>query len=378
MDICIDSRKIKPGQLFIPVKGPNFDGRDYIKDALQKGAQILDVDLETYAKKYRKKLKCQVIGITGSAGKTTAKDMLYYVLSQKFNVIRTEQNQNNEVGVPLTILKADSTTDILIVEMGMRKRGEIAHLTRMARPTHTIITSIGKTHIELLKTQRNIALAKSEIFQHPLKWEPKNRVAFVNFNTPYYALLKTKAETHGFKLLPFKGSTKIDQTINLCYTVGRQFGLSDAEIEQGLKQYRPSEHRMTIYKRASVTIIDDSYNANPDGVIYAMQHIKRIKGRKMVILGDMFELGDKAVKLHQDLIPEAIENEVSCIFTLGPLSSQIQSDEISIMNYLDKQKLHHDLLQEIKPGDVLLVKGSRGMKMEETVQFLLENLENSH
>ena len=157
MDICTDSRQIKPGQIFIPIQGPNFDGRKFIDEAVRKGAQILDVNLEDYAKKYRKKLKCHVIGITGSAGKTTAKDMLYYVLSQKFNVIRTEENQNNEIGVPLTILKADSSTDILIVEMGMRKRGEIAQLTRMVRPTHTVITIIDNAHIEILKTQRNIA-----------------------------------------------------------------------------------------------------------------------------------------------------------------------------------------------------------------------------
>ncbi len=375
MDICTDSRQIKPGQIFIPIQGPNFDGRKFIDEAVRKGAQILDVNLEDYAKKYRKKLKCHVIGITGSAGKTTAKDMLYYVLSQKFNVIRTEENQNNEIGVPLTILKADSSTDILIVEMGMRKRGEIAQLTRMVRPTHTVITIIGNAHIEILKTQRNIALAKAEIFQHPIKGERENRFAFINFNTPYYGLLKTKVETHGFKLLPFKGSTKVDQTLNLCYEVGHHFGLSDAEIEAGLKQYQPSKHRMTIHKRPTVTIIDDSYNANPDGVVYAMQHIKRIRGRKMVVLGDMLELGDKADELHNSLIPEAIENEVSCIFTMGPHSSQMQSDEISIMNYLDKAKLHQELLQEIKPGDVILVKGSRGMKMEETVQFLLEKFQ---
>jgi UDP-N-acetylmuramoyl-tripeptide--D-alanyl-D-alanine ligase len=376
MDICIDTRKLKPGQIFIPIKGPNFDGHDFIEDAIKKGAQILDVDLESYAKKYRKKLKCHVIGITGSAGKTTAKDMLYFILSQKFNVIRTEENENNEIGVPLTLLKADSTTDILIIEMGMRQRGEIAHLTRIARPTHTVITSIGNAHIENLKTQRNIALAKSEIFQHPTKDERKNRYAFINFNTPYYDVLKNRAQDHGFKLLPFKGSTKIDQTLNLCYSVGQHFGLTESEIEAGLKQYQPSKHRMAIYDLKNITIIDDCYNANPDGVIYAMQHIKRRKGRKMLVLGDMRELGDKSKELHQSLIPEAIENEISCIFTLGPQSQHMQSEEVSVMNYLDRDTLHKELLSEIKQGDVILIKGSRGMKMEETVAFLMEKFKN--
>jgi len=374
MDICIDSRKIKEGQIFIPIKGPNFDGHDFIQDAIQKGARILDVDLVTFAKKYRKKLKCHIIAITGSAGKTTAKDMLYYVLSQKYKVVRTTENQNNEIGVPLTLLSADATTDILIIEMGMRNRKEIAYLSRIVRPTHVVITSIGSTHIELLKTVRNIALAKAEIFQPLLKWQLPKRYAFLNFNTPYYKILMQKASQFGYKILPFKGANKVDQTFNMGYAVGHHFGLTDTEIEAGLKHFTPSQHRMTTHTLPTVTIIDDTYNANPDGVIYAMQYINRLKGRKILVLGDMLELGTQAKKMHQALIPEAIENNISCIFTFGPLSQDMHSDDISIMNCQTKAQLHKEIIQELKAGDILLVKGSRGMKMEETVHALLETL----
>jgi UDP-N-acetylmuramoyl-tripeptide--D-alanyl-D-alanine ligase len=183
-NICIDSRELKPGDVFIPLKGETHDGHDFIKDALQKGATVLDVDLTSYAKAYRKKLKCAVIGITGSAGKTTTKDLLAAVLGQKFKVVKTMENQNNEIGVPITILRADYSTDILIVEMAMRNKGEIGHLASIVRPTHSIITSIGMTHIENFPSQKAIANAKAEIFKTPASWEKAPRYAFLNYSTP--------------------------------------------------------------------------------------------------------------------------------------------------------------------------------------------------
>ena len=165
MSYSIDSRSIQAGDWFIPVKGPRFDGHDYIADVLSKGARVLDVDLTTYATDFRKKtLKAIVIGITGSAGKTTVKDLIAAVLSTQFKVAKTAENQNNEIGVPLTLLNTPDDADFVVVEMGMRGRGQIKHLTQIAKPDWVLISSIGSTHIELLKTKRNIALAKAEIF----------------------------------------------------------------------------------------------------------------------------------------------------------------------------------------------------------------------
>lgn len=372
MDICIDSRKIKRGQTYIPVKGSNFDGHDFIPEVLQKGAHVLDVDLTDYAKKYRKKLTCHVIGITGSAGKTTVKDMLYYTLSEKYQVSRTAENENNEIGVPITILKADSNTEILLVEMAMRARGEIKALAQIARPTHAVITNIGLTHVEILKTQRNIAYAKSEIFQKKLTWETEQRHAFLPQNSDYYPLLKKKAVTAGYTPHPYPGATSIDANINLCYQLGRHFNLTDEQIAKGLSNYTPSAHRLHVRVHKQHTVIDDTYNANPDAVRHALKFMQKFKGRKILVLGDMLELGAKSKSAHQQIIEDALDAEVSVMFTLGPECAAIKDiDGVSLSKFKRKDLLHKALSSELKSGDVILVKGSRGMKMEETVQFLL-------
>ncbi|MGE4169471.1 MAG: UDP-N-acetylmuramoyl-tripeptide--D-alanyl-D-alanine ligase [Candidatus Margulisiibacteriota bacterium] len=372
MAISIDSRTLKPGDVFIPIKGPSFDGHDFIPEAIKKGATILDVDLPKYAASYRKKLGCAVIAVTGSAGKTTVKDLLYAVLSQKYRVVKTEENQNNEIGAPLTLLRADFNTDILIVELGMRGLGQIQELARIVRPTHAVITSIGLTHVELLGNQRNIAKAKAEVFLPPLKWE-KTRTAFLNFTTPYYDLLAKKATQNQFTVLPFKGADKIDQNINLCYAVGQQFGLSNDDIATGLKHYQGSAHRLQVHHHHGVTLIDDTYNANPDGVSYALQFLRRFSGRKIFVFGDMLELGTFAPEAHQAVVDQALDAGVDLMFTYGPLTRAMHSDTLSIDHFKDKASLNTMVLAELKPGDVVLFKGSRGMKLEETLNTVLED-----
>lgn len=373
MKVSIDTRTLEPGDVFIPVKGAHFDGRQFIPEALQKGARILDVDLTDFAKKYRKKLQCSVIAITGSAGKTTVKDLISAVLSQQFNVVKTLENQNNEIGVPLTLLKADFETQVLVSELGMRHRGEIGHLTAIMRPTHVVITNIGKTHIELLKTQRNIALAKAEIFKPALAWERTPRYAFLNYETPYYELLKTKAIKAGYEVLPFGGQDKPEQNMQLCYTVGRHFGLTDDQIRIGMGGYQSSDHRLKVTPLKDITLIDDTYNANPDGVAYALQFLRRFEGRKILVLGDMRELGDHAQKEHQKVVDLALDAGVSILFTLGELTAKIlSSDDLPHYPFLDRDALHEMLLPELKSGDVVLFKGSRGMKMETTLGFIEE------
>ena len=189
MKVSIDSRHVEPGDYFIPVKGPNFDGRNFIQDALDKGARLLDVDLWSYAKKYRKKLTSAVIAVTGSPGKTTVKELLSSLLSQRFDAVKTHHNEDNDIGVPLTIIKADALTEILIVEMGIRHAGEMAKLAQLVRPTHVITTGIGLSHIALLGSQKGIAHEKSEIFRPALRWESSSRNAYLNFNSPFYTLL---------------------------------------------------------------------------------------------------------------------------------------------------------------------------------------------
>ena len=370
MKVSIDTRTIAPGDTFIPVAGPNFNGRDFIPEAIRKGARVLDVNLATYAKKYRKKLRCAVLAVTGSAGKTTTKDMLYGMLSTRFNVVKTEGNQNNEVGVPLTILRADVDTDILILEMGMRGPGQIRALAKIARPTHALITNVGLTHVELLGSQRAIARAKSEVFLPPLDWERKGRSAFLNVASPHYNYMVKRAVTAEFQVLPFGGHDKPEQNLNACFVVGRHFGLSEDQIREGLTYYRPSAHRMVQTElRGQGVLLDDTYNANPDGVAYCLQQLRRVVGRKILVLGDMLELGEHSVEEHQRVVALAIDSGVELIFTFGAHTQGMVTDDESLWmgHFESKEKLIAQLLDEIKPGDAVLVKGSRGMKMEDVV-----------
>lgn len=370
MDVSIDSRTIKHGQIFIPIKGKTFDGRKFIQEALDKGARVLDVDFWSFAKKYRKKLKCHIIAVTGSAGKTTVKDMLYAVLKQKYNTIKTQENENNEVGAPLTLLRADAETEIAIIEMGARNKGDLTFLAKIIRPTHVVITSIGKTHIEHFKTQRGIACAKAEVFRSALEWESKPRMAFLNFNSPYYELLKQKAARAKYEVYPFGGEDKLTQNMQACHLIGRYFGLTDDEIRQGLRQFSPSKHRMHKIQVKNITLIDDTYNANPDGVQYALEYLKKVQGRKILVIGDMLELGTHTKKEHQKISSWALNAGVDVIFAFGKETAIIKSKYIPIRHFSDKQPLNTELLQELKSGDTILIKGSRGMKLEETVKFV--------
>lgn len=372
MKISIDSRTIQPGDYFIPVDGPHFKGRDFFDEVIKKGGIILDVDLADYAKKYRRKLTCPVIGITGSAGKTTAKDMLTSVLKSKFkHVVSTQENLNNQVGVPLTILKADANTEVLIVEMGMRFKGEIAKLSKILRPTHALITSIGLTHIQNFKRPIDIARAKSEIFQSPLAWEKKERVAFINYSSAYPDFVSKIAQKKEFLVFPFQGETLPEQNLSLCYHLGRHFGLSDEDIKKGIDAFQTSSHRMKKHHVNGGVVLDDSYNANPDGMKYALQCLSYYKGRKIAVLADMLELGVFSEKEHKKLLQYCIEAGVSLVFTFGDHIKALKSSDMEIFLFNEKSKLIDALKQEMKKGDVVLVKGSRGMRMEEVVNAIL-------
>ncbi|RAP38772.1 hypothetical protein DID80_02325 [Candidatus Marinamargulisbacteria bacterium SCGC AAA071-K20] len=370
MKISIDSRTIEPGDYFIPVKGPNFNGHDYIETAIQKGGRLLDVNLADYARKYRKKLKCHVIAITGSAGKTTVKDMLSDVLSVKYRVVKTKENQNNEIGVPLTVLSADEDTEILIVECAIRHPEDMPVLARMVRPTHAIITNIGLSHVALFKSQNQIAKSKAKLFQPALTWETSPRAAFLNYNTPCYDVLQQKASATGFKVFPFKSERKLDECINICSLVARHFGLSEQEITEGLSGFSSSMHRLKKEALKDLTLIDDTYNANPDGVRFALEYLATFKARKIMVLGDMKELGSTSKKEHLGLVEPCIDAGLSILFTLGSQAVHVDSDQFLSLHFDNKDALHAQLMRLLKPDDVILFKGSRSMKMEDTFEYV--------
>ena len=375
MRVSIDSRTIEPGDYFIPVKGPQFDGRDFIQDALQKGGRLLDVDLESYAKKYRRRLTCAVIGVTGSAGKTTTKDLLASVFSVRYNVVKTKENQNNEVGVPLTVLSADDATDILIVEMGVRHPKDMARLVPIVRPTHVVITTIGLSHIENFRSTRHIATEKGQVFKLRQAWETASRFAYINRLTSHYEYLERCAKRCDYTVSPYEGFDPLDTMLTLCYMMGRQFSLTEEEIKLGLSRFSSSAHRLKKIQKSYLTIIDDSYNANPDGVKFALDYLNRFSGRKILVLGDMLELGDRSSSSHELVMSWCEEVGVSVLFTFGEATRVMRSDVVSVTHVRSKQALHDLLRCEVKAGDVVLVKGSRGMKMEETVAFLQQHFD---
>jgi len=355
----IDTRTLQPGDIFIPVKGENFDGHDFIEEAQRKGAdRILDVDLGEYAKEVRQKYNIPVIGITGSSGKTTVKDMLAAVLAKKFKVLKNKENLNNEIGLPLTLLQLeDDEYDLAIVELAMRGLGQIEYLAEIAQPTHALITNIGYTHLELLHTRESIALAKSEIMGKGMK-------VFLNERDDYYDFLRTKAEEKDALVVNFTYGNILESNENAVATVAKEFGLTDKEIEEGISSFSGSEHRQQIIdskRYPGVKIIDDSYNSNPDAVRFAVALLNKLAGnkRKIAVLGDMKELGPHAEELHQKLDVSGLD----LVIAYGELAQNIKHD----FHSNDKEELINILKENIKERDYILFKGSRTMKMEELV-----------
>ena len=369
MQYSIDSRTIKPGQYFIPVKGKHFHGQDFIKDAVNKGGILLDVDLHQYTKKYRKKLKAKVIAITGSCGKSTLKEMLLALFSPYFNTVATKANQNNEIGLPLSLLHADFQTDIIILELGIRKPGDMKFLTQICRPDIAIITHISLSHMAFFSSLKHYASEKAAIFQKPLHWQSTSRNAYICEQSKYFELLQKKALNSGFNCESYSGKDYQEAHLNLCYKLGRSFQLSDEQISTALKDVKPLPQRLTRIQLSRFTLIDDSYNANPDSVIYALKHIQRYPNRRLFVLGKMAELGQFEKEAYESIYEHLQEAALSIFITFGPpIPPPVSS--IPHIHFETRKELHRFLACEIRHNDVVLVKGSRNMEMEKTIAYL--------
>ena len=368
MDISIDSRTIQSGQYFVPVKGERFDGRDFIDEVISKGGIVLDQPLDLLAKTYRKKLKATVIGITGSAGKTTAKELLNCVLSQRFCVHKTQANQNNEIGVSLTILGATFQTEILLVECGLRRPGDMAYLSQILRPDMVVITNIGVSHLAFFDSQRDLATEKAALLRSKLTWQISERACFLNSRTPFYSVLTKRAARTGFSVFPFQGESKLEELFNLCYVVGRRFDLTDHDIKTGLMKYQALSQRLKRYDLGFLTLIDDSYNANPDAMACAFEQVASYSGRKIFVLGEMLELGCESHRFHQEVIELALSYAPAAIFTIGDGFSSFTDSGQCIYHFETQERLWDLLVRELKQEDVVLVKGSRALGLEAMVK----------
>lgn len=420
--VTTDSREVRSGCLFAAIKGERSDGNDYILKAAELGALcaigqrvpedcpipvILVEDtvsaLGDLAGFYRSGLDVKILGVTGSVGKTTAKEMLYSVLSQRFKVHKTAKNLNNELGVPLTLFGLDESFELAVVEMGISHFGEMTRLAEIARPDMALYTTIGAAHLEFLGDFEGVLRAKSELL--PLL--PEDGTVFVNGDDEtlknltcsqslcrYGISADCEVRGENVRVLGEDGMTLDIASGERCFSVeihsfgvhmvtaalgaaavGIRMGLTDAEIAAGIAAYRPVGSRSGLIKTPKLTIIDDCYNANPTSTAAALKSLSLLKQRKVAILGDMGELGESAGELHRQTGERAGEAGLDLLIACGRLSAHTaegaRAAGVSSVKYFpDKAELLKGLGELLSEGDAVLVKASHAEAFEEIVDAL--------
>lgn len=422
--VVVDSRKVTTGGIFIATKGERVDGHDFIEEVYEKGAlgvicekapqnaeipYLLVKDsfeyLKTLAAYYRNQLNLKVVGITGSVGKTSTKEFVASVLKQKYNVLKTQGNFNNEVGLPLTVLSIREEHEIAVLEMGISDFGEMTRLAKIARPDVCVITNIGQCHLENLKSREGILKAKTEVFEY---MNPEGTV-FLNGDDD---MLATISNVHGKRPIHFGISSRNDvyadgvESLGLfgsrcilhsqqesipveiplpgehmiinaaCATaVGNVFGLTTTQIADGMKEVPAVSGRSNIIRHKKNTVIDDCYNANPVSMKAAIDLLSLANTRKVAILGDMFELGVNEKELHFQVGAYAATHKIDIILCVGNLSKYMYEGACSIVNtqvyhFTTREELLENIHNYIQQDDTILVKASHGMGFHEVVEVL--------
>lgn len=420
--VSTDTRTIEKGTLFIAVKGERFDGNDFIAQAAEKGAAAVISDRREAAascsvpvilvgdsraaqlalsRYHRERFPVRLCGVTGSVGKTSTKDMIYAVLSAGFNTLKTEGNFNNDIGLPKTLFRLNETYGAAVIEMGMSDLGEISVLSRAARPDCAVITNIGYCHIENLKTRENILRAKLEILDGASDGAPlilcgddeylrtvklsDRRVILYGFggNCDIRAEDIAHGES-GERFTLIDGESRYDAEIPVqgehhvlnalaAYCVGREFGMAAEQIIPAFMSYEASGMRQRTERHGGVTFILDCYNASPTSMKASLSVLGGMKaeGRRIAVLGDMLELGGMSRELHAMTAAHIIEN-ADCAFLYGEEMTScrdaLNERGFEVYHSTDKAELSSRLKAYIKSGDVLLFKGSRGMRMEEIAE----------
>lgn len=432
--VSTDTRSLRPGELFVPIAGERFDGHDYLDAARQAGAAaalwarsrpapaepgmpLLLVDdtlaaLQRLAESYLASLSAKVVAVTGSNGKTTTKDLVYAVLSTRLRVHKTEGNFNNHIGLPLTILRAPADTEAFVLEMGMSGRGEISLLSRLAKPDLAIITNIGESHLLQLGSRRNIAKAKLEIAEglrpggllivngdEPLLAEeladvrlPEGARVETFGEGPECGLIaaniRVTAERTAFDArsggavlpceIPVPGKHNARNAL-AAVAAGRALGLAGEDIASGLRSAKMTSMRIERTRAAcGAVVLNDAYNASPTSVRAAIRLLAGLSGyrSKRLVLGDMLELGPEEASFHaavgRSITPEAAD----FVYLYGPLSRHTAEaakpafPEGAVRHFADKKELAAALLRDTAPEDLVLVKASRGMRLEEIAAAL--------
>ena len=425
--VVIDSRKAEKDSLFVAIKGARVDGHSFIPQVMKKGAlcavseqDLGDVPypyikvgsceqaLKDIAEHYRRSLDIRVVGISGSVGKTSTKEMIASVLGQKFNVLKTEGNFNNEIGLPLTVFNIREEHEIAVLEMGISHFGEMTRLAKIARPDICVITNIGVAHIESLGSRDGILKAKTEMFKYmnpegtiilngdddKLRgFVPENGVSPVYFgldpSCPYHA---EKTENKGLRgtdaefVTPdsrFRAHISIPGG-HMVYNalagiaVGTALGMTPDEMARGIEALVPIAGRNNLIETERWSIIDDCYNANPASMKSSLDVLACADTRTVAILGDMFELGASEKEMHYEVGAYAAEKGISVLICIGGLSAETargarestDGAAMEILHYSTKEDFFKEMNDVLKKDDTILVKASHGMEFTEIVNFL--------
>jgi UDP-N-acetylmuramoyl-tripeptide--D-alanyl-D-alanine ligase len=426
--ISTDTRRIKNGELFVAIKGDRFDGHSFILDAVSKGAggvlvqeggitnanfKLPDISFISVSDSvralgdignfHRSRFNIPVIGITGSNGKTTTKEMLTAILSKKFNTLKNFGTENNNIGVPLTLMRLNSEHGISVLEMGTNHLGEIRRLSEIARPTMAVITNIGPSHLEYLEDMETVLKAKLEILENM----NNDAKIILNADDEYLRKIKTglkvvwfgfdkKADFYADKInmepdaVNFRLNEKWDISLGVlgrhnvynalaAIAAAWDFGISIDDIKDALKGFRVPNMRMEVKRLGDIKIINDTYNANPQSMKQAIEALRDMatEGRKILIAGDMLELGTFSGRFHHLVGKQAAESGFDLIVAVGKLAEHVANGAQEAGMSQKKIKLcaltrdaREKVAGFIKKGDTILVKGSRAMKMEEIVEEL--------
>ncbi|MFC1708541.1 UDP-N-acetylmuramoyl-tripeptide--D-alanyl-D-alanine ligase [Candidatus Omnitrophota bacterium] len=426
--VSTDSRTIKKGDVFFALKGDNFDGHDFIKDALKKGAKAVVISKEKkeikqnvnvlkvknttvalgkLAKYKRKKHNIPLIAVTGSTGKTTTKDYIYDILTADYRALKNFGTHNNQIGVPETIFKINNRHEICVLELGSNHFGEISYLSSIAQPQVAVITNIGASHLEFLKDLKGVFKEKKSISSH-LK---KPKIVLLNGDDGFLRKIKLSKD---FKVFFFGQKEGCDfRASNICIESNRLsfvfnkkhkfclnslgrfnihnalaaiacgiiFGIGIKDIKKALGNFQFPQKRLNKINCHKFSIIDDTYNSNPLSLEKAIESLVEYKtrGRRILIMGDMLELGESSLELHRQMGKFISQKPLDVLITLGEFSritadeAQIKSKNLrSVFTFDSKSKLIHFLRTRIKFGDVLLIKGSRLLRMEDITNSLIK------
>lgn len=412
--VSTDTRQITEDCLFVALRGDKFDGNQYAKDALEKGAKYAIVDnsdfavdnryllvdnslesLQHLAHYHRKQLTIPIVGLTGSNGKTTTKELIAVVLSKKYKTYATKGNLNNHIGVPVTLLAIDSSYEMAVVEMGANHQKEIELLCNIAEPTHGLITNVGKAHLEGFGGIEGVRKGKGELYDWLVS---SGGTVFVNGANP--TLLEMAQERHFKESVTYLSNSDAPQMLEsspfvsyqdtegntiqthltgrynfenivAALSIGSYFGVSDRDAHQAVADYNPTNNRSQVIQKGTNTLIMDAYNANPSSMAAAIENFGKLEAeRKMVILGDMLELGAESPEEHLALGKLVAQQKFGIVILAGKLMKDALPALPKAYYFPDKFSLHNWIVDHPQHNTHVLIKGSRGMGLETVVPYL--------